>query len=86
MRIEPSAAIRNNYNQISEPCKRTGEGDFAVIDIEAVRLGEELLKLREELLAVGVGRDVDAEEYTFEEAVEELRKVIDEVRNENGVI
>jgi len=42
--IKPSAAIRKNYNQISELCRKTGEpvyltkngeGDLVVMDVES---------------------------------------------------
>ena len=61
MNIKPSAAIRQNYNDIAELCKTTGEpvyltkngeGDLVVMDIEAFTRREKMLKLREELLAV----------------------------------
>ena len=61
MNIRPSAAIRQNYNEISELCKKTaepvyltknGEGDLVVMDIEAFTRRERMLQLREELLAV----------------------------------
>ena len=61
MYIKPSAAIRQNYNDIAELCKMTGEpvyltkngeGDLVVMDIEAFTHREKMLKLREELLAV----------------------------------
>lgn len=61
MNIRPSAAIRQNYNEIAEMCRKTaepvfltknGEGDLVVMDIETYSRREKLLKLREELLAV----------------------------------
>lgn len=61
MNIRPSAAIRQNYNEISELCKKTaepmyltknGEGDLVLMDIEAFTRREKMLQLREELLAV----------------------------------
>mgnify|MGYP005919487029 FL=1 len=61
MNIKPSAAIRQNYNDIAELCKTTGEpvyltkngeGDLAVMDIESFNRQKKMLKLREELLAV----------------------------------
>ena len=61
MYIKPSAAIRNNYNEISELCKRTGEpvyltkngeGDLVVMDIQSFERREKMLALREQLLAV----------------------------------
>ena len=57
MYIKPSAAIRQNYNDIAELCKTTGEpvyltkngeGDLVVMDIEAFTHREKMLKLREE--------------------------------------
>ena len=61
MNIRPSAAIRQNYNEIAELCRKTeapvfltknGEGYLVVMDIETFQLREQMLKLREELLAV----------------------------------
>ena len=52
MNIRPSAAIRQNYNEISELCKKTaepvyltknGEGDLVVMDIEAFTRREKML-------------------------------------------
>ena len=60
MNIRPSAAIRKNYNDISNLCKtskepvfltKNGEGDLVVMDIEVYSRREKMLKLREELLA-----------------------------------
>ena len=59
--IKPSAAIRQNYTEIANLCKETGEpvfltkngeGDLVVMDIETFNRREAMLKLREELLAV----------------------------------
>ena len=61
MNIRPSAAIRQNYNEIAEMCRKSaepvfltknGEGDLVVMDIETYNRREKMLKLREELLAV----------------------------------
>ncbi len=61
MNIKPSAAIRQNYNEIAELCRKTaepifltknGEGDLVVMDIATFNRREKMLKLREELLAV----------------------------------
>ena len=47
MIIRPSAAIRQNYNEIAELCRKTeepvfltknGEGDLVVMDIETLSL------------------------------------------------
>ena len=61
MNIRPSAAIRQNYNEIAELCKKTeepvfltknGEGDLVVMDIATYNRREKMLHLREELLSV----------------------------------
>ena len=61
MNIRPSAAIRQDYNEIAEMCRKTaepvfltknGEGDLVVMDIETYNRREKMLKLREELLAI----------------------------------
>lgn len=65
MNIKPSAAIRKNYNEISELCKRSGEpvyltkngeGDLVVMDIETFARRESMLRLRENLVAAEEGR------------------------------
>ena len=61
MNIRPSAAIRQNYNEIADMCRKTaepvfltknGEGDLVVMDIETFNRREKMLKLREELLTI----------------------------------
>ena len=57
--IRPSAAIRKNYNEISNLCKQTkepiyltknGVGDLVVMDLETFARRESMLRLREALL------------------------------------
>lgn len=88
MNIRPSAAIRQNYNEIAEMCKKTGEpiyltkngeGDLVVMDIEAFNRREQMLKLREELLAVEEDRMVGNVGCTIDELDEYLDGVIAEV-------
>lgn len=90
MNIRPSAAIRQNYNEISELCKKTGEpvyltkngeGDLVVMDIEAFVRREKMLKLREELLAVEEARANGAKDYTIDEVVSAMNAAISEVSN-----
>lgn len=85
MNIRPSAAIRQNYNEIAELCKKTGEpvyltkngeGDLVVMDIEAFVRREKMLKLREELLSVEEARANGARDYTLDELSEYLDEVI----------
>ncbi|MDR1329733.1 MAG: type II toxin-antitoxin system Phd/YefM family antitoxin, partial [Oscillospiraceae bacterium] len=61
MQIKPSAAIRQNYNEIAALCRTTkepvfltknGEGDLVVMDMDTYTRREKMLKLREELLSV----------------------------------
>lgn len=65
MNIRPSAAIRQNYNEIADLCRETaepifltknGEGDLVVMDIETYNR-REMLKLREEPAFRGRGPD-----------------------------
>ena len=61
MQIRPSAAIRQNYNEIAQMCResrepvyltKNGEGDLVVMDIDSFTRREKMLALREELLRV----------------------------------
>ena len=78
MNIRPSAAIRQNYNEIADMCRKTaepifltknGEGDLVVMDIETYNRREKMLKLREELLAVEEDRMRGSKGYSVDEAV-----------------
>lgn len=89
--IKPSAAIRNNYNEISQLCKETeqpvyltknGEGDLVVMDIKAFSKRESMLKLREILIEAEESRVRGDKCYTIEEVSDLMEKAIKEVRNE----
>lgn len=88
MNIRPSAAIRQNYNEIAELCRKTaepvfltknGEGDLVVMDIESFSRREKMLKLREELLAVEEERLSGQGGCTIDELDTYLDTIIDEV-------
>ena len=88
MNIRPSAAIRQNYNEISTLCKETGEpvyltkngeGDLVVMDIESFTRREKMLALREKLLSVEESRLSGAQGYSVDEADKILGSVIKEV-------
>ena len=88
MYIKPSAAIRQNYNDIAELCKMTGEpvyltkngeGDLVVMDIEAFTHRE--MKLREELLAVEEDRLHGAVDHSVDEVAAMMEVAIQEVRH-----
>lgn len=90
MNIRPSAAIRQNYNEIAELCKKTGEpvyltkngeGDLVVMDIEAFTRREKMLKLREELLAVEEARINGSRGYSIDEVTKAMDAAISEVLN-----
>jgi prevent-host-death family protein len=83
MNIRPSAAIRKNYNEISELCRQTGEpvyltkngsGDLVVMDINAFAQLESTLRLKEKLLQ----SEIDIQKgrtYSVEDTVAAMRKV-----------
>ena len=88
MNIRPSAAIRQNYNEIADICKKTkepifltknGEGDLVVMDIETYHRREQMLKLREELLAVEEERLAGNLGCTPDELENYLNEMIHEV-------
>ena len=92
MIIRPSATIRQNYNEISEMCKKTkepvfltknGEGDLVVMDIETFNRREKMLKLREELLAVEEDRMNGSQGYSVSEVVQMMNNVIKKVNDKN---
>lgn len=92
MNIRPSAAIRQNYNEIAELCKKSkepifltknGEGDLVVMDIETFNKREKMLRLREELLAVEEDRLHGSKGYSVGEVAEMMRKVIGEEAGSN---
>ena len=85
MNIRPSAAIRQNYNEIADLCRKTeepvfltknGEGDLVVMDIETFNRWEKMLKLREELLAVEEDRLAGRKGCSPDELEEYLNNII----------
>ena len=92
MNIRPSAAIRQNYNEIAELCRKTeepvfltknGEGDLVVMDIETFNRREKMLKLREDLLAVEEDRVRGSQGYSVGEVASMMRRAIQEA-SEHG--
>lgn len=86
MNIRPSVAIRQNYNEIADMCRKTeepifltrnGKGDLVVMDIETYNRREKMLKLREELLAVEEDRLVGRTGCTLDELDEYLDDIIE---------
>lgn len=88
MNIRPSAAIRQNYNEIADLCRKTaepifltknGEGDLVVIDIETYNRREKMIQLREELLSIEEDRIAGRSGCSLDELDAYLDEVIAEV-------
>lgn len=88
MIFRPSAAIRQNYNEIAEQCRKTaepvsltknGEGDLVVMDIGTYNRREKLLKLREEPLAVEEDRMCSGKGYSVGEVAAMMRNAVEEM-------
>ena len=88
MNIRPSAAIRQNYNEMAELCHKSmapvyltknGEGDLVVMDIESFTRREKMLQLRENLLAVEEDRAMGRNGCTVDELDSFLDGILDEV-------
>ena len=93
MTIKPSAAMRQNYNEIADLCRSTkepvyltknGEGDLVVMDIVSFTRREKMLRLREELLAVEEDRAAGRMGISPDELDSYLGGIISEV--ENGAV
>ena len=91
MNIKPSAAIRNNYNEIAMLCKETGEPiyltkngerDLVVMDITSFSRRESMLCLRENLVAVEEERLAGKQGVSVVELDEMLKKAIGKANNE----
>ena len=92
MHIKASAAIRNNYNEISKLCKesgepvyltKNGEGDLVVMDIEAFERRAKELKLAEKLWNIRKARLAGAKGYSLDEVRKVLNKTITDTGTEN---
>lgn len=90
MNIQPSEAIRQHYNEISEQCKKSGEpvyltkdgvGDLVVMDIDAYVRREKMLLLQEKLLDIERARIHGSTYYTVDQVDAELTQAIAEARN-----
>ncbi len=85
MKIIPSTNLRNQYNEISEQCKKTGEpiyltkngeGDLVVMSVEAFEKQQALLKLKEKLLDIELEQRNGAKNYSLDELDAALRKIV----------
>ena len=85
MTILPSTSLRNQYNDISERCKATGEpiyltkngeGDLVVMSIEAFEKQESLLQLKERLLDIELEQKSGAKSYSVDELDAALKRIL----------
>ena len=89
MIIKPSAAIRQNYNEIASLCResgapvyltKNGEGDLVVMDIDSFETREKMLELRQELLAVEEDRLAGRSGCTIDELEQSLNSVLGKIK------
>lgn len=92
MNIRPSAAIRQNYNEIAELCRKTaepvfltknGEGDLVVMDIDSYNRREKMIKLREELLSVEEDKMKGRTGYSIDDVISMMQSAIKEATGES---
>lgn len=85
MEIKPSTALRNQYNEMSEYCKRTGEpifltkngeGDGVYMSIEAYNKQQKETELMIKILEVELARLHGTKDYTIEELDADLKKIL----------
>jgi len=86
MTILPSTILRNQYNEISERCRTTGEpiyltkngeGDLVVLSIEAYEKQQALLALKERLLDIELEQRNGARYYELDELDAALKKIVE---------
>lgn len=84
--IKPSAAIRQNYNEISNLAKETGEpifltkngeGDLVVMNIEAYDQYVHQLELRERLVEIEERRLMGVKDSSARDFINEMRSAIE---------
>ena len=85
MTILPSTSLRNQYNDISEKCRQTGEpiyltrngeGDLVVMSIEAFEKQQALLDLKEQLIDIELEQRNGARYYSLDDLDVALRKIV----------
>ncbi len=88
--IKPSAAIRQNYTEIANLCKETGEpvfltkngeGDLVVMDIAVYDQREKQLELREKLIEIEELRKAGIPDIPARTASTNIRSLLKEHSN-----
>ena len=82
--IKSSSVLRNDYSKISKHCHETGEpvyvtvngeGDLAVMSIEAFEKREQMLEIREKLLEAQIQKARGVPMLDFDDAMKELEAI-----------
>ncbi len=82
--IRSSTALRNDYTKISRHCRETGEpvyvtvngeGDLAVMNIDAFEKRERMLEIREKLLEAQIQIASGVPLLDFDEVMQEVEAV-----------
>lgn len=91
--IRPSAIIRQNYNVISELCRKTGQpvfltkngkGDLVVMDIGAYNERERQMEIREKLVEAEELRLAGVRDIPVETVCERLQNLLRGTRARTG--
>ena len=86
MNIRPSAAIRQNYNEIADLCRKTsepifltknGEGDIVLMSVDAFENREQVLQHRAAILEAEFSRLNGEPTYTVDEIRRKLKEKYD---------
>lgn len=85
MKKIPFASLINQYDEISEKCKQTGEPiyitkngevDLIVMSVGAFEKQQALIKLEERLFGIELEQRSGAKNYSLEELDAALRKIV----------
>ncbi len=85
MEIRPSTSLRNQYSEISDYCKNTGEpiyltkngeGDLVVMSIEAFEERERIFRIKEKIIEDRLSAGVKPNGYSLEELDAALKSIV----------
>ena len=85
MEIKSSTSLRNQYNEISDYCRKSGEpvyltkngdGDLVVMSIEAYEKKQRELALKEKILEVEYARLHGTKDYSIAELDTALKTIL----------